>query len=59
VIDHVGYYVADFDAALAALKERGIGFATPEPTGAPGRRMIYLDAATTLGTRIHINEAPR
>ena len=59
LIDHVGYYVADFDAALASLAAKGIRFATPEPTGVPSRRMIYLDAATTLGTRIHINEAPK
>ncbi len=59
IIDHVGYYVEDFDRAMSELAAKGIRFATPAPTGGPGHRMIYLDAATTLGTRIHINEAPK
>jgi len=57
VIDHVGYFVPNIEKAIAELKSRGIKFATPEPTVTPvGYRVIYLDAASTMGTRIHLAE---
>lgn len=59
VLDHIGYVVDDLDAAVADLSARGVGFATPEPRVSPeGTRLIYLDTAHTLGTRIHLSERP-
>lgn len=58
VIDHIGYFVPDIDKAIAELKARGIGFATAEPVvSALGYRMIYIDAASTMGASIHLTES--
>ena len=57
VLDHVGYTVEDIDAAIAELKARGIRFLTPEPTmNAVGQRMIFMDAETTGGSKMHLTE---
>jgi methylmalonyl-CoA/ethylmalonyl-CoA epimerase len=60
VLDHVGYSVEDLDLAIADLSEKGIRFQTAEPTvNAVGQRMIYLDAATTGGSKMHLTEVGR
>ena len=57
VLDHVGYQVADVDQAVEELRSKSVRFATSAPyTNAMGARLIYLDAETTLGTRMHITE---
>lgn len=59
-LDHVGYFVPDIDKAIADLKSRGVEFASAEPTvSAVGYRMIYLEPASTLGTRLHLTELKR
>jgi catechol 2,3-dioxygenase-like lactoylglutathione lyase family enzyme len=58
VFHHVGYVVDDLDAAVADFKARGYKFATPEPfTNFAGYRLIYFDASSTRGTRMHLTEA--
>lgn len=57
VLDHVGYTVADIDQAIAELAGKGVRFQTAKPTiNAVGQRMIYLDLATTGGSKMHLTE---
>ncbi|HUE76010.1 MAG TPA: VOC family protein [Chloroflexota bacterium] len=57
IIDHVGYEVADIDAAVAELREKGVQFAAPAPhVNSMGARLIYLDSASTMGTRVHLTQ---
>lgn len=55
ILDHIGYFVANLDQALAALKAKGVKYAEPY-TSAMGYRIAYLDSGSTLGTRIHLTE---
>jgi catechol 2,3-dioxygenase-like lactoylglutathione lyase family enzyme len=58
VVDHLGYDVADLDSTVAALKGQGIKFTTEQPTTNPlGSRMIFVEGASALGTRMHLNQA--
>ncbi len=58
VLHHVAYAVEDLDQVVADYKSRGYRFATEEPlTNFMGYRLIYLDAAHTHGTRIHLTDA--
>jgi len=55
LLDHVGYLVDDIDAAVATLRAKGIKFMTEAPyTNPRGHRLIYADAATTQGVRLHL-----
>jgi methylmalonyl-CoA/ethylmalonyl-CoA epimerase len=57
IIDHIGYIVKDIDAAIADLKAKGVRFQSEAPTtNMVGHRMIFLDTADSLGTRIHLTE---
>jgi methylmalonyl-CoA/ethylmalonyl-CoA epimerase len=57
VIDHVGYEVADIDAAVAELKEKGVKFAAAAPhVNSQGARLLYLDSDSTMGTRVHLTQ---
>ena len=58
VLHHVAYAVEDLDRVVADYKSRGYRFATEEPlTNFMGYRLIYLDAAHTHGTRVHLTDA--
>jgi len=58
VLHHVAYAVEDLDQVVADYKSRGYRFATEEPlTNFMGYRLIYLDAAHTHGTRVHLTDA--
>lgn len=58
VLHHVAYAVEDLDRVVADYKSQGYRFATEEPlTNFMGYRLIYLDAAHTHGTRIHLTDA--
>ena len=58
VLHHVAYAVEDLDQVVAGYKSRGYRFATEEPlTNFMGYRLIYLDAAHTHGTRVHLTDA--
>ena len=58
VLHHVAYAVKDLDQVVADYKSRGYRFATEEPlTNFMGYRLIYLDAAHTHGTRVHLTDA--
>ncbi|HEX5417547.1 MAG TPA: VOC family protein [Chloroflexota bacterium] len=55
LLDHIGYLVDDIDAAVAKLRARGVKFMTEAPyTNARGHRLIYADASTTQGVRLHL-----
>lgn len=56
VLDHVGYFVSDLDQAIADLKAKGLKLASEPTVSAVGYRMCYLDASSTLGTRMHLTE---
>ena len=58
VLHHVAYAVEDLDRVVADYKSRGYRFATEGPiTNFMGYRLIYLDAAHTHGTRVHLTDA--
>jgi len=58
VLHHMAYAVEDLDQVVADYKSRGYRFATEEPlTNFMGYRLIYLDAAHTHGTRVHLTDA--
>jgi catechol 2,3-dioxygenase-like lactoylglutathione lyase family enzyme len=57
ILDHVGYAVEDIDQAIEKLRAEGVRFQSAAPTtNAVGQRMIYLDAATVAGTKMHLTE---
>jgi len=59
VLDHIGYVVDSINAEMERLAAKGIGFASPAPKISPeGARLIYLDASTALGVRVHLTERP-
>lgn len=59
VLDHIGYEVDSIEAEMEQLATKGMAFATAEPIVNPeGARLIYLDAASALGVRIHLTEQP-
>jgi len=58
ILHHVAYAVEDLDRVVADYKSRGYRFATEGPlTNFMGYRLIYLDAAHTHGTRVHLTDA--
>jgi methylmalonyl-CoA/ethylmalonyl-CoA epimerase len=57
IFDHVGYTVDSLEREIVQLAANGLRFATTEPRVNPeGAQLIYLDASTTLGARIHLTE---
>jgi methylmalonyl-CoA/ethylmalonyl-CoA epimerase len=57
LLDHIGYLVPDIAAAAAELDRRGIKFAAEKPNLNPlGHQVLYLDANTTNGVRMHLTE---
>src|SRR5438270_1196662 len=55
VLDHIGYVVPDIEAAAADLRAKGIKFAADRPNVNPrGHQVLYLDAATTNGVKMHL-----
>jgi catechol 2,3-dioxygenase-like lactoylglutathione lyase family enzyme len=60
IIDHIGVFVDDIDRWIVELKAKGQRFLTPEPyVSGLGFRVIYIDPATNMGTRVHLTEARR
>ncbi len=56
-LHHVAYRVADIDAALASLKERGIALIDAEPrAGIRGSRVAFLHPKATGGVLTEIVE---
>lgn len=59
VLDHVGIVVEDLDATIKDLTERGVAFAAAAPrVGPDGMRLMQIDPAGALGTRMHLSERP-
>jgi methylmalonyl-CoA/ethylmalonyl-CoA epimerase len=57
LLDHVGYLVPDIEQAAAELRTRGIKFVADKPNLNPlGHKVLYLDASTTNGVRMHLTE---
>ena len=57
VMDHVGYIVSDIKAEIDDCKARGFRFIADEPmTNRVGQTLLYFDAETTMGTRMHLTE---
>jgi methylmalonyl-CoA/ethylmalonyl-CoA epimerase len=57
ILHHIGYLVPDIEKAIAELAAKGVKFLTPEPYTTPtGARIIYLDSASTSGTRMHLTQ---
>lgn len=60
VMDHVGYTVSDIGACIADCKNRGFQFAGDEPnTNRVSQTLLYFDAATTMGSRMHLTQLPK
>ena len=56
---HVGYVVADIDQAVGALAEKGFKFAADKPfTNVMGQQLLYFDASTTNGVKVHLTQLP-
>ncbi len=59
ILDHVGYLTQNLDADLAGYRARGLAFATEAPALNPiGQTLIYFDAPTSMGTRMHLTQLP-
>lgn len=59
VMDHVGYVAPDIRAAIAECNRRGLRFAAPEPnTNRIGQTLLYLDTASSMGSRMHLTQLP-
>lgn len=55
-IDHIGYVTDDLESGIAELGKKGITFQAPMVNKISGRRLAYMDAKHTLGTRIHLTQ---
>jgi len=59
IMDHVGYVVADINAAIADCRAKGFRFAGDAPiTNSIRQELLYFDTATTMGTRMHLTQLP-
>ena len=57
-IHHIAFRVANIDAAMEKLKDRGVEFVTPQPKiGAHGRRIAFLSPRSCHGVLIELCEA--
>jgi methylmalonyl-CoA epimerase len=58
-LHHVAYQVADVDAALATLRERGLRLIDEQPrTGIRGSRVAFLHPAASGGVLTEIVQPP-
>ena len=58
VFDHVGYTVADIEAAMGDLRAKGLSFAEEMPrVNIAGWKLAFLDKESAQGARIHLTEA--
>jgi catechol 2,3-dioxygenase-like lactoylglutathione lyase family enzyme len=56
VIEHVGFFVEEFESAKAELEQKGVKFvASAAAAGAARPRIAYMETESTLGTRIHLS----
>ena len=53
-LNHIAFEVADFDAALSRLRQRGVVFDLTEAPGTTLRQAFFLDPN---GVRLELNEA--
>ena len=59
VMDHVGYAVADIPSCMGGCQHRGLKFVADAPITNPvGQQVLYFDAETTMGSRIHLTRLP-
>lgn len=59
-IHHVAFRVADVDAAMAELKERGLNFVADAPRpGVGGTRVVFAHPKSTTGVLVELVEPPR
>ncbi|MSQ06978.1 MAG: hypothetical protein EXR54_07840 [Dehalococcoidia bacterium] len=59
VMDHVGYITPDIRASIADCKRRGLRFAGAEAaTNRIGQTLLYLDTASSMGSRMHLTQLP-
>lgn len=58
VLDHIGYFVSDLNKAVAYLEEKGARFAGEPNVNARGDRVLFMDTACALGTKIHLTQKP-
>jgi catechol 2,3-dioxygenase-like lactoylglutathione lyase family enzyme len=56
-MDHVGYVVPDIRAGIADCRRRGLRFVAPEAaTNRIGQTLLYLDTASSMGSRMHLTQ---
>ncbi|NLW16264.1 MAG: methylmalonyl-CoA epimerase [Firmicutes bacterium] len=59
-IHHLAYEVEDIEAALAAMKEKGVRLIDEEPReGAHGAKIAFIHPKATLGVLVELCEYPR
>jgi methylmalonyl-CoA/ethylmalonyl-CoA epimerase len=59
VLDHIGYLTRNLDTDIPAYRARGLEMMTKTPATNPiGQRLIYLEPASAMGTRMHLTEVP-
>lgn len=54
VFDHVAYAVDDLDSLVARLRGQGVRFDQEAPIPNAGRRAIWTQPATSMGTRLQL-----
>ncbi len=58
-MDHVGYVTPNIRAGIADCKRRGLRFAGAEAnTNRIGQTLLYLDTASSMGSRMHLTQLP-
>ena len=59
VMDHVGYVVGDMPACIGHCQSRGFKFMEGAPfTNSIQQQVAYFDAATSMGSRMHLTQLP-
>lgn len=59
VMDHTGLVVSDIAAGIADCRARGLKFVADEAnTNRVGQQLLYFDAASTMGARMHLTQLP-
>jgi catechol 2,3-dioxygenase-like lactoylglutathione lyase family enzyme len=58
-MDHVGYVTRDIGVGITDCCRRGFQFAADAPnTNAIGQQVLYFDAKTSMGSRMHLTQLP-
>ena len=58
-MDHVGYVVGDIPSCMGECQSHGVKFVSETPnTNGVGQQVMYLDTATSLGSRMHLTRLP-